>query len=61
MVGSPVDLGDGDRMLRHRLRSLTPKDLVGVLADGQGLPDLQDMDGVLASVPGLSLVGVHCG
>lgn len=57
-VGNPTDLGEGNRDLRAMLRSLSsPKSLVHALAQGQGLTDLRDVDGVLMSAPGLAVSG----
>lgn len=51
-MGIPVDLGDGNRDLRATLRTVNvPNDLVRVLAAGQGLTDLRDIDGVLIAAP----------
>lgn len=51
-IGTPTDLGEGNRELRAIWRKLTTcVDLVKALARGQGLTDLRDMDGVVVGAP----------
>lgn len=60
-VGTPSNLGEGNRELRAMLRNLSrPRDLVNVLALGQGLTDLLDLDGVLMSAADPSVSCCAC-
>lgn len=57
-IGSPTDLGEGNRELRAIWRALsTRRDLAQALARGQGLTDLRDMDGVVMGAPSAQVGG----
>lgn len=58
-VGKPKELGEVSRDLRTTLRAIdVPKQLIRVLAAGQGMSSLHDIDGVLMSAPTLKSVGL---